>query len=280
VPLSAFPYPGGKTIHVDEIVSCFPAHRRYVEPFGGSAAVLLNKPESYIEVFNDLNDDLVHFFRTLRDRREELQEWLRETPFSRSLHGEWARAFYRGERPDDDLERAGRWFYLRYTQYGGKVDRFSGFKSSIKRNEARSFRGAIKHLDAIVKRFQEVTIECQDFEAVIDRYDRPDTLFYLDPPYVETDYNYYGGGPFDHQRLVDALGRVDGYWVCSYGELPDGLVTTADEIREFGVHYSLNTGNDENRKPGTERLVMNFNPDEEPAFSEAEQATLSEVGSA
>lgn len=275
--LSAFPYPGGKTIHVDEIVSCFPEHRRYVEPFGGSAAVLLNKPESYIEIYNDRNDDVVHFFRVLRERREELQAWLRDTPFSRSLHERWAHAFFRGERPDDDVERAGRWFYLRYTQYGGKVDRFSGFKASIKRNEARSFRGSLDALDEIVDRLQEVTIECQDFEAVLDRYDRPDTLFYCDPPYVETDYNYYGGGPFDHARLVEALDRLDGYWVCSYGTLPDGLEAVAERTREFGVNYTLNTGNDGSRKPGTERLAMNFDPGEVPAFSPAGQTTLAEV---
>lgn len=272
--LSAFPYPGGKTSYVDEIVQYFQEHRRYVEPFGGSAAVLLNKPRSYIEVFNDINQDIVHFFKVLRDRREELQEWLRHCPYSRDLHEQWAREHFDGERPDDEVERAGRWFYLRYTQYGGKVDRFSGFKTSIKRNEARSLRGAIQHLDQVVDRLQEVTIENQDYRQVVERYDRPDTLFYFDPPYVEADYNYYGTGRFNHQQLVECLDSIDGRWLCSYGDLPDGLREVATTVVEFTAHYSLNTGNNEERKESAEHLAMNFDPRDEPLFTVAEQTTL------
>jgi DNA adenine methylase len=248
--LSAFPYPGGKTSFVDEIVRQFPKHRRYVEPFGGSAAVLLNKPPSYIEVFNDLNSDIVHFFEVVRERKEELQEWLRRTPYSRELHEQWARAFYQGERPDDDLERAGRWYYLRYTQYGGKLDRFSGFKTSIKRNEARSLRGATEHLDDVVTRFREVILENQDYREVLDRYDRPDTLFYLDPPYVETTYNYYGTGEFDHQQLAGVLAELAGYWICSYGDLPPSLKAQIIGNRRDGGGWTVQQGADHGRDAG------------------------------
>ena len=102
---------GGKTTYVEEILAHFPEHRRYVEPFGGSAAVLLNKLRSYIEVYNDLDDDVVQFFRVLRNRREELQQWLARAPFSRSVYETWVREHYNGHRPDDEIERAGRWFY-------------------------------------------------------------------------------------------------------------------------------------------------------------------------
>jgi DNA adenine methylase len=284
--LSAFPYPGGKTSYVDEIVRQFPEHRRFVEPFGGSAAVLLNKPSSYIEVFNDLNSDIVHFFEVVRERKEELQEWLRRTPFSRELHEKWGRAFYQGERPDDDLEHAGRWYYLRYTQYGGKVDRFSGFKTSIKRNEARSLWGATEHLDEVVARLQDVILENQDYRKVVDRYDRPDTLFYFDPPYFETTYNYYGTGEFDHQQLAEVLTEIEGYWICSYGDLPPSLkarlIWNRREggewtVQQFTAHYSLDTVEGEERDEADEHLVMNFDPRDKPEFTAASQTTFGDV---
>lgn len=275
--LSAFPYPGGKTSLVDEVVQYFPEHRRYVEVFGGSAAVLLNKPPSYIEVYNDLNSDIVHFFEVVRERREELQEWIRTTPYSRELHEQWARAFYDGERPNDDVERAGRWFYLRYTQYGAKIDRYSGFKPSIKRNEARSLRGSARGLDEVVERLQEVTIENQDFEQVIERYDRENTLFYLDPPYLGTAYNYYGTGEFDHERLAEVLDDCEGDWIVSYGELPDPIEAVSSTVKEFPAHYSLDVRDGESRDESTERLAMNFDPAESPSFTAADQLTLSQT---
>lgn len=275
--LSAFPYPGGKTNYVDEIVTHFPEHRRYVEPFGGSAALLLNKPESYIEVYNDKNSDVVHFFETVRDRRDELKKWLRCTPFSRELHSRWTEEFFNGYRPEDDIERAGRWFYLRYTQFGGKLNGPSGFKASGKRNEALSFRGGIDELDAVVERLQEVTLENQDYSTVIERYDRENTLFYLDPPYVGPGDEIYRC-EFDHAALLKQLADVDGYWVLSYSELPDAPVPRSLvgdlEFREFGASYSLHYTVDEGRREATERLVMNFNPRQTPGFSEAEQTTL------
>lgn len=271
--LSAFPYPGGKTVYHENILKFFPEHRRYVEPFGGSAALLLNKPQSYIEVYNDIDDDVVHFFEVLRDHREALEEWLRNVPYSRSLYEEWVTEFYRGERPEDDLERAGRWFYLRYTQFNGSLDRRNGFKTGGKRNEARSFRGSIDDLDIIAARLAEVTIECQSFEDVIDRYDHPDTLFYLDPPYYDTDRPHYRvGADFDHGQLVDELRDCDGYWIVSYGDLPPDLADVATTVETYVARYSMAYSDE--RPEHTERLAMNFDPRDEPEFSAASQTTL------
>jgi DNA adenine methylase len=263
--LSAFPYPGGKTVYYDEVLDRFPEHRRYVEPFGGSAALLLNKPESYIEVYNDLDGDVVQFFRVLRERREELTDWLSHVPYSRELYDEWVRAFYDGHRPDDPVERAGRWFYLRYTQFNGSLDRRNGFKTGGKRNEARSFRGSIASLEAVADRFTEVTLECQDYAEVLDRYDNPDTLFYLDPPYYDTDRDHYRvGGDFDHQQFVDDLRDRDGDWIVSYGALPPGLKDVATTVESYTARYSMAYSDD--RPSHTERLAMNFDPDDRVPF--------------
>ena len=265
--LSAFPYPGGKTPYVEQILQHFPLHRRYVEPFGGSAAILLNKPKSYVEVFNDLDDDVVQFFRTVREQREELQAWLRTVPYSETQYAEWQAAYDDGQRPDGDVERAGRWFYLRYSNYGGSPDRRAGFKRPGKRNEARSFRGGIDTLDAIVDRLQEVTIANEDALDVLDRYDHEETLFYLDPPYYEAEERYYPAAEgFDHAEFVDALRDRDGYWIVSYDALPPTLEDLATTVVEFTVRYSLPNANAERREESTEKLAMNFDPREVPKF--------------
>jgi len=273
--LSAFPYPGGKTPYVEQILQHFPSHRRYVEPFGGSAAVLLNKPESYVEVFNDLDDDVVNFFRIARERREELQEWLRNVPYSESVYQEWQAEYDAGQRPDDDIARASRWFFLRYTNYGGSPDRRAGFKRPGTRNEARSFRGGIRELEAVVNRLQEVTIANEDYTSIFERYDHEETLFYADPPYYEAEQRYYPAAEgFDHEEFVNTLRDRDGYWIISYDALPPSLESLATTITEFTVRYSLPNATSEARDKSTEKLAMNFDPRETPGFSEVEQQTL------
>jgi len=276
--LSAFPYPGGKTTYCEEIIQRLPDHRRYVEPFGGSAAVLLNKPPSHIEIYNDLDGDVVHFFEVLRERRADLQEWLYRVPFSREVYEQWVREYFDGHRPADDIERAGRWFYLRYSQYNGSLDRRNGFKTGGKRNEARSFRGSIHALELIASRFAEVTIECEPFEDVLARYDHPDTVFYLDPPYYDTrsDRDHYRvGGEFDHAQLVDELRNLDGDWLVSYETLPPGLEDAATTVASYTAMYSMSY--DDQRQQRTEHIVMSFDPSEVRLFAAAQQLTLGDL---
>jgi len=280
VSLSAFPYPGGKTYHIDEILPYFPDHERYVEPFGGSAALLLNKQSSHIEVLNDLDHDVVHFYRVVRERRKELQAWLRAVPYSRALHDRWGRAFFEGYRPEDDIERAGRWFYLRYTQYSGKLNGISGFKASTTRSESDRFRNAIDDLDEVVDRLRGVTLECLSYTEIVEKYDRPGTFFYFDPPYVGPGDNLYRhDGAFDHGELVRTLERIQGKWICSYGDLPDALEHAVDHrdwhTRQYRIHYTING---DEREKATERLVMNFDPDEVPRFRCPQQTGLEVYG--
>jgi DNA adenine methylase len=265
--LSAFPYPGGKTQYVSKILKLFPDHRRYIEAFGGSGAVLLNKPESYIEVFNDLNDDLVHFFRTVREQREELQQWLREVPYSEKQYERWQREFNAGYRPMDDVARAGRWLYLRYTNYGGSPDRRAGFKRPGKKNEAQTFRNGVKALDQVVDRLQEVTLANEDYLTVLERYDSEETLFYLDPPYINVGERYYPSGVgFDHAEFADALQEIEGHWVLSYGEIPESVQGIATTVRDFTAQYPMASGNTKERQEATEHLLLNFDPESVPTF--------------
>jgi len=274
---SVFPYPGGKTYHAKHIIPLLPKHHRYVEPFAGSASVLVQKPESYIEVVNDLDRDIVQFFRTLREQPDELAEFLQHVPFARDVHERWTGEFFDGCRPDGPIKRAGRWFFLRYSSYGAKANRPSGFKPSGKRSEPRSFRGAVDRLSQLADRFAEVTIECQDYQQVVERYDGSETVFYCDPPYLGNEH-YYNAEGFDHGRLAEVLADTDSRWIVSYGEtVPDAFDRDRWPVETFGAYYSLEGGKAGGRKPTTERLISNFEVDASTKFAPAGQTTLGEV---
>lgn len=271
--LCAFPYYGGKTLYVNTITDLMPRHKRYVEAFGGGGSVLLNKPESDIEVFNDHDEHLVNFFHVLRTRYDELLHWLANALYSRADHEKWARQFYGAEGVPNDLdavERAGRWFTLRHTQYGAIVKSVSGFSTPYKRNEARSMRANIDRFDQIRERFKHVVVECDDWLALLGRYDGPGTFWYFDPPYVGNEHEYQG--EFNHAELVDALADLEGEWMVSYRKLPKGLRDLATHIEPFDA-----VDRADGVKEATEKLVLSYNPDETPMFRGMGQQTLDDA---
>ncbi|ELY91438.1 DNA adenine methylase [Natrialba taiwanensis] len=277
---SVFPYPGGKAKLADWIVSHFPDHGCYVEVFSGSAAVLVSKPETRVEVLNDLDGDIVHFFKTLRDRGNELREWLRNTPFSRELHDEYATEFYDGKRPDDDIERAGKFFYLRSTQFSTKYASKSGFATSKhpQVDQAGAYMNRAADLDEFSDRLRDVVIESKDFGDMFDTYDGAETLFYCDPPYVGPgDSLYSHGGEFEHRRLMERVAELEGKVIISYEDLPESTPESF-YVAEKGTTYSMGTNGHDERKEATERLVMNFDPEEVTPFAGVDQANLEAFG--
>jgi len=269
-PRCAFPYYGGKTQYADRLVDRMPQHRRYVEAFGGGASVLLAKPRSDIEVFNDADENLVRFFRVLRNRPDELREWLDSCLYSRTEHENWARQFYGSASiPDDvgEVARAGRWFTLRHTQYGSVTKSVSGFSTPYKRNEAQGMRKNIAALEAVRERFSTVVVECDDFLQLIERYDGQDTFWYFDPPYVGNEHEYLGD--YEHADLVDALADLEGDWMVSYRSLPDGLENLAECIDEIG-----GVDRADGVKDAVERVVMSYDPAQQPDLTDNQQATL------
>jgi len=263
-----FPYPGGKSKYTQWIIDHLPEADCYVEVFGGSGAVLFSKTRSKIEVYNDLNGDIPHFFKILRDDTEELLNWLRLTPYSRELYEDIAEEWYSGTRPDDDVERAGKFFYLRYTAWGARIQRKVSYAVAISPSSGscRSdrFERAVEGLEEFAERLRGVNIECMDWEGLVDKYDRDTTVFYFDPPYPEVTGNYYDtdgdGDDFDHDYFASELSDLDGDWAVSYGEqIPDGFEGFACIDRE--QNYSLRLSqNGESQFEGKERLIMNYDP--------------------
>lgn len=270
---NVFNYPGGKFSMADWIIDRFPDHDCYVEVFGGSAAVLSQKEPSNSEVLNDRDGDIVQFFEVLRDRPDELIAWLRNTPHSRELHRKYGQAFYNGYRPDDPVERAGRFWYLRETSFGAKYESLSGYNGSVKRNVARRTRNKREQLREYSRRFDHVQIENLDFESLFDRYDSDRTLFYCDPPYVEEGDALYSGDDFDHRRFVDCLAELEGDWIVSYTDLPPQLEEVAVRIDEREQRYRIAQG-DGWEKTNTERLVMNYELERRATFHHADQTSV------
>lgn len=273
---SVFNYPGAKTNLSSWIIDHFPRHQTYVEPFAGSAAILANKPPSDVEVLNDRDGDIVQFFEVLRDRPDELVEWLRHTPHSRKLQEKYARHFYQGLRPNDPVERAGRFWYLRETQFAAKYNGPSGYNGSTNRNTAAGVANKRERLLEFSERFDHVQIENNDYRTVAERYDSAESFFYFDPPYVKEGDELYSGGDFDHERFTDTVLSLDGLWCVSYTDVPPGLADAAERIVERDQRVTMRAGQGNWEKTNTERLVMNYDPDTTPLFVGAEASSLAE----
>lgn len=269
---SVFPYPGGKARLASWIQDHLAVHETYVEPFGGAAAVLFSKRRSTTEVYNDADGDVVHFFSVLRDRREELVEWLRAVPYSRELYREWTRDYYYGDGPDDPIERAGRWFTLRYMQFGAKYDGKSGFNAFAGCQKATSFKNQTERLDAFADRLRGVIIEQQDYGDILDKFDSEDTLFYLDPPYAGDTVRYQEHG-VDHARLLERARDLEGEAIISAGCLPEN--TDGFHVATKDYNYCIRCY--DGQKDVEEALLMTYDPDTT-RFAGASQTTLAGVG--
>lgn len=181
-----FTYYGSKGRLAPWIVSMLPAHRLYFEPFCGSAAVLFAKQPSIHEVLNDVSVSVTTFFRVLRDRPDELQRALKLTPYSRD---EYLAADLTDETIDE-LERARR-FFVRCTQSfngGGtgpahRVSWSNGMRASGG-SRSSGVRTIVDRLDEVAARLRPVIIENRSYDHLLDIYDGPDSVFYVDPPYL------------------------------------------------------------------------------------------------
>lgn len=211
-----FPYYGSKGRLAGWITDLMPEHRVYVEPFAGSAAVLFAKAPAAIEIINDLDGNVINFFRTLREREAELVRALRFTPYARD---EYAAADL-DEPSLDDVERARR-FLVRCTQghnAAGSGSR-AGWSNGIRRNQSQAATvvGLVDRLPDVAERLRRVVVENRKATECIAAYDAADALFYVDPPYLlDTratrggEYRFDTASELDHRSLALALHGVAG----------------------------------------------------------------------
>lgn len=207
-----FTYYGGKTTLADAIAALLPPHDHYVEPFAGSLAVLLAKPRSRMETVNDLDGDLMTFWRVLRDRPDDLARVCALTPHSRLEHA----TVQSEELADvaDELERARRvWVLL--TQTRSSTLRRTGWRHfqdprGTSSGMPRYLEGYVDRMPAAAGRLIDVTLEARPALDLIRAYGRhPDVLLYCDPPYLGStrarNYRHEMTSPDEHRELADAL---------------------------------------------------------------------------
>lgn len=248
------PWIGGKSRLAKRLLAIFPEHSCYVEGFAGGAALFFRKEAADVEVLNDINGDLVNLYRVVQHHLEEFIRQFKWSLVSREMYG-WLNI----TRPETltDVQRAARFYYLQRQGFGGKVEgrtfgtaTTSGPKLNLLRIEEDL---SLAHL-----RLARTTIEHLAWDECIRRYDRPHTLFYLDPPYWGTEGYGVGFGLDQYDRMAELARSIQGKMIISVNDIPQmrkafaGLPTdTAD------ITYSVGGGGRSKAKSG-ELIICNF----------------------
>lgn len=209
-------YPGSKHTLAPWIVSHFPAHITYVEPYMGSCAVFLNKPASEHEVLNDLSSHVVNLFRMLRERGPELADLVAFTPWARE---EYAASY---ELSGDALEDARRFLVRCWQAHGTRLSSKSGWRNrgpAAGGKTASLWNKLPDRILSIVDRLKDAEIECLPALDIIARYNAPDVLLYLDPPYhLDTRHGAlyaHEMSEHDHVTMLEAIAHHTGMIVLS-----------------------------------------------------------------
>lgn len=251
--LPIIPWIGGKRRIADTLLNRFPAHTCYVEVFAGGAALYFMKNAAPVEVINDVNGDVINLYRVVQNHLEEfvrqfkwalssreLFKWLQETP-SHTL---------------TDIQRAARFFYLQHHAFGGKVEGQS-WGAATTAPPVNLLR-IEESLSAAHLRLSGAYIERLDWSACLDKYDRAHTLFYLDPPYWQTEGYGVPFGWRQYELLAERMAALKGKAVVSLNDHPDiRQAFGAFQMEDFEIDYTVGGG----AKPVTRREVVIYSWD-------------------
>ncbi|CAM7190402.1 TPA: DNA adenine methylase [Citrobacter freundii] len=251
--LPIVPWIGGKRRLAKHILPLFPAHTCYVEPFCGAAALYFLKVPSKTEVINDINGELVNLYRVVKHHLEEFVRQFKWALVSRQIY-KWLQ-----DTPEEtltDIQRAARFYYLQKQAFGGKVADHT-FGTSTTSAPRFNLLRIEEELSMAHLRLSRTLIEHLDWHQCIERYDRPHTLFYCDPPYWGTE-GYGVDFPIGNYIRMAALARsIRGKMIISVNDIPEmrqafkGL-----NIQSVDISYNLKvTGKATPRK---ELVICNF----------------------
>lgn len=205
---------GGKAATATWYRRLLPPHRTYVEPYCGSAALLFSKERSKVEVINDLDSEIINFFTVLREQSTALEELIAKTPMSREEFSKYEQ-MDRTELPP--LEKARVFYVLIRQSFASLSESFAYGRKSVK-----SFHSSLEKFGAITQRLQQVQIEHLEGVEVIKKYDTPNTVFFVDPPYEHEGRVRRKGYNHEmdrnaHEKLLDLLLQVKGkVLLCGY----------------------------------------------------------------
>ena len=258
---------GGKWEMAEWLASLLPRAQTFVMPFGGAGSPLWHVEPYPVEVYNDLDSELVNFFRVCREQGDELARRLELTPFSRE-------EFDLCKKLDgaDPVERARQFAYVGRASHGGAWGRSwshvvghsrRGMSSSVSR-----FLHMPETVTQVARRLKSVQVEHMDAIALIRKYDRPETLFYLDPPYVPESRN--GSDVYrcemtieDHRALLATLKGIQGKWALSgyANDLYDSELAGTHRVeREVTCRSNITNRGAASKPKRTEVVWMNYAP--------------------
>ena len=245
---------GGKSRLADRIIERMPDHQTYCEVFAGAAWVLFKKPESKVEIINDINADLTNLYRCVKHHLGELVAQFRWMLVSRDEFDRFLKT------PADtltDIQRAARFFYLAKSSFGARIVRPTYGISATGAPRLNLLR-IEEDLSEAHLRLARVFIENKPYDQVIQRFDKPGTLFYVDPPYWDCEGDY-GEGLFsreDFGRLAGLLDGLKGRFILSLNDAPGVRETFANfHIEAVKTRYSISGAK---KQEAAEVLISNF----------------------
>ena len=247
------PWIGGKRRLAKCILPLFPAHECYVEPFAGGAALFFLKEQCDVEVLNDINGDLVNLYRVVKHHLEEFVRQFKWALVSRQIYN-WLKI-----TPDEtltDIQRAARFYYLQKMAFGGKVanQTFGIAPSSPPRLNLLRIE---EELSAAHLRLSRAYIEHLPWDACIRRYDRPYTLFYLDPPYWGTEGYGVSFELDQYTKMAELAKSIKGKMIISVNDIPEMREAFAGlEMESVGINYTVGGG--KRSKVASELVIRNW----------------------
>lgn len=228
-------YIGGKRRIAQTLIALFPEHVTYVEPFAGGAQVLFAKPASKVEVLNDLNGEVVNFFRICQHHHDELLRCLKYAVVSRDTYDSL-------QQQDPalltDVQRAARFLYLQKNSFGGTVNN-QHYRYCVSKPPNFNPDRLPASIAAAAKRLARVQLESWPYEKILERYDRDQTFFYLDPPYVDAQLYKFNFTHDDFRLMAERLARLRGKFLLSINDHPVAREAfAAFHVREVSIAYT------------------------------------------
>lgn len=250
---------GGKRNLRKLLVSIMPNHFQYVEVFGGAAWVLLGKQKSKLEILNDINGDLINFYKVIQDKDkcDLLINKLNYLPKSRELFNDFKIEM---ESETNEVNKATMFYYLLKLTFGGDLinPRYT-IPNDGRKNI--NYDKIPEEFWALHERLKDVYIENKNFEYIITKYDRKDgkVLFYLDPPYLDTfGYQSKKFTYEDYRKMKELLNNIKGQFIITCNDKPELRELFKDnQILDNKVHYSLSGASDACKEYG-ELIITNY----------------------
>lgn len=248
------PWIGGKRRLAKHLLPLFPDHQCYVEPFAGGAALFFLKEPSEVEVLNDINGELINLYRVVKFHLGELVQQFRWALISRQMYA-WQQAT--PPEPLTDIQRAARFLYLQKMAFGGKVASQT-FGTATTTPPRLNLLRIEEDLSAAHLRLSRTYIEHLAWDACIKRYDRPHTLFYLDPPYWSTE-GYGVDFPLaEYAKMAELARTIKGRMIISVNDIPEMRAAFAGlAVQEVSINYTVG-GNKKAKAPSGELIFKNW----------------------